>query len=118
MKKPDPRKCFNCGTDCSFRGKDLTMFCSEYTAGPGALKIAYICTGYDPQCSMAPYCFLRGDPVNQESEMICHHTMNPECAANGICADPWNHPERFAVYRECEWSDDPKYYELLPEEEI
>ena len=25
----------------------------------------------------------------------CKHTRDPEHSLNGVCADPWNYPERF-----------------------
>lgn len=83
---------------------------------PRENRIAYICDGYDTHCSMAPYCFMRGDLVS-ENEMICHHTLNPDHAKNGICEDP-EHDDRFVKYQECEWDDDPRYYELMPGEKI
>lgn len=52
--------------------------------------IAYLCDGMDV-CNNKVGCFRMMNPGISN----CHHTLNPEHAANGPCEDPENHPERF-----------------------
>ena len=50
-------------------------------------NIAYICNGLDPKCSGNVGCFKCLLPPLDEA-IVCHHTLNPAYAINGICDDP------------------------------
>lgn len=56
------------------------------------MKTAYICNGLDPECSDKPGCYRTLLPGMDH----CRHTFSEKYAANGTCADPENHPERFS----------------------
>ena len=76
-------------------------------------EVAYICDGY-ARCALEPGCYMRNDPVCP-SDILCRHTTDPDHAKNGICKNPWKHPERFTSFPEFEKL---KYYERLPGEEL
>lgn len=53
-------------------------------------EVSYICT-FDNFSSEGLHCPFNGAICSD----WCHKTLNSKYAANGSCADPENHPERF-----------------------
>lgn len=77
------------------------------------MKIAYICTGLNPECSGKVGCFKQPGAVFDDST-VCTHTLDPQYAKNDICDDPEAEVgTRFLHYVEEDGS--VAYYEIVPE---
>ena len=72
------------------------------------MKTAYICDGRAP-CAGSFGCCFADLPLSS-----CTHTTNPLFAANGACAHPDEHPERFMVVGD-DTNGTPLYFEKSPD---